>query len=513
MKTFILLLLLTIVWSSCTSTPSQEEKHTKKVPTATAPTPVATRPEALIPPRIENEPLKEATFAFREQYELEYDRIAYGMYLDNAYYFVVVNGTWSSPTFGDTPPENIKGTYQMGLVNAQNEVLIPIKFDKIYNLGGTANNLFEVEVQGKRGLYNHQGQAILEAVYDAIYPATMADHTWAYWRTGKQFGVLYGDGSIETLEQQPKDLVQNWEFHIGKKPIFPFVNLQELQEDNFDPMSIGIFVYPSYLYDLQITPEYETRWIYDGKSMGLNHSTANIKTLHTATTNTTLLTTFEETFVESRDYYTSQQTIVTLNQEYQPVDSALIQTIPQYPVCEERPTEVQAMSKDTIEVVQVAHTSEQAYEYQTTRRYYHLQADGQIQRLKTSSQYPAAQYTLLTEASFKGCFARQLTKEEIKARPEEDYADFEVSNHLSIEDLQYMRNEIYARHGYKFKSAKWQERFAQEPWYKATQDNVDALLSPLEKKNVQFLLRYEKTLKTQGNQIRSVKYEAGNYAG
>ncbi|MFK7798976.1 MAG: YARHG domain-containing protein [Aureispira sp.] len=512
MKTFILLLLSTIIWSACTSTPSQEEKHTKKVPTATAPTPVAIRPKALAPSKIENEQLKEATLAFKEQYELEYDHVAYGMYLDSAYYFVVVNGDWSPPMLGDAPVENMKGSYQMGLVNTQNEVLIPIKFDKIYNMGGTADNLFEVEVQGKRGLYNHQGQAILEVVYDAIYPATMADHTWAYWRTGKQFGVLYGDGSIETLEQQPKDLVQNWEFHIGKKPIFPFVNLKELLEDNFDPISIGIFVYPAYLYDLQITPEYETRWIYDHTSMGLNHSTADVKTLHKAT-NTTLLTTFKETFVESRDYQNIQQTIVTLNQEYQPVDSALIPSIQQYPVCEDSPTEVQARNNDTIEVVQVKHTSEQPYEYQTTRRYYHLQADGQIQLLNTSSQYPAAQYTLLTEASFKGCFARKLTKEEIKARPEDDYADFEVSNHLSVEDLQYMRNEIYARHGYKFKSAKWQERFAEESWYKATQDNVDALLSPLEKQNVQFLLRYEKTLKEQENQIRSVKYEAGNYAG
>ena len=485
----------------------------------TAPPPIASPvviptiapPTALQRSVIDEEAMQTATVQFKKKYGSQYSHIAYSLCIDSAYYFIVVNGAWSLEAQQEPLADGATRPYQMGMVNAQNNTLIPIKFDKIYNMGATAQNLLEVEWQGKHGLYNHRGIALLKEKYDVIYPATKAENTWAYWRQGDLFGVLYGDGSNDTLEQQPNDLVQNWAFNAEATSIIPFINVQKLLEDKQAVQGNGILVFPSYLYDLNIAPAYEYDWAYGTKSMGMINTEATIQTLTTDNT-TTLLTAFNQAFIQNRDYHEEQQSVVTVDQNYQPVDSILIQTLEFRPVCDV-PAQIRLVGIDTIEVAQVQKTPGQYYSYQTKLRYYHLQQNGQFKLLTTQGQYAASQYAPLTEASFKGCFAHSLTNEEIEALEKEEYLSFEVSAHLSVEDVQYMRNEIYARHGYQFKSKKWQERFAQESWYKATEEDVEHLLSPLEKRNAQFLLNYQETLKAKEKELRAIQYEAGNYAG
>lgn len=63
---------------------------------------------------------------------------------------------------------------------------------------------------------------------------------------------------------------------------------------------------------------------------------------------------------------------------------------------------------------------------------------------------------------------------------------------LTKYDLQTMRNEIFARHGYCFKKKDLRDYFENEDWY--VPDNVDVkdLLTTIEKKNIQLIKRYEK---------------------
>lgn len=58
-------------------------------------------------------------------------------------------------------------------------------------------------------------------------------------------------------------------------------------------------------------------------------------------------------------------------------------------------------------------------------------------------------------------------------------------------DLRLMRNSIFARHGYIFKSDDLTEYFSNFPWYKPTSPNVDNLLSPLEKENIAYIKKFE----------------------
>jgi hypothetical protein len=58
-------------------------------------------------------------------------------------------------------------------------------------------------------------------------------------------------------------------------------------------------------------------------------------------------------------------------------------------------------------------------------------------------------------------------------------------------DLIVIRNEIYARHGYKFKLQKLRDYFNQQGWYNPRYDNVESMLSVIEQKNVMFIKSFE----------------------
>ncbi|OPZ97496.1 MAG: hypothetical protein BWY70_01489 [Bacteroidetes bacterium ADurb.Bin408] len=55
------------------------------------------------------------------------------------------------------------------------------------------------------------------------------------------------------------------------------------------------------------------------------------------------------------------------------------------------------------------------------------------------------------------------------------------------EELETMKNEIYAAHGLKFKEEKWDAYFGGQAWYKRERENVDAYLNMVEKKNAELL--------------------------
>ncbi len=61
----------------------------------------------------------------------------------------------------------------------------------------------------------------------------------------------------------------------------------------------------------------------------------------------------------------------------------------------------------------------------------------------------------------------------------------------SMDNLRILRNAIFARHGYKFKSADLQEYFAGFDWYRSRFADVTAQLSSVEKKNIELIKALE----------------------
>lgn len=66
----------------------------------------------------------------------------------------------------------------------------------------------------------------------------------------------------------------------------------------------------------------------------------------------------------------------------------------------------------------------------------------------------------------------------------------EVSRFSSYE-LRLMRNEIFARHGYIFKSEDLRNYFNSQNWYQASYEDVNSMLSKIEKTNIDLIKKYE----------------------
>jgi hypothetical protein len=63
-------------------------------------------------------------------------------------------------------------------------------------------------------------------------------------------------------------------------------------------------------------------------------------------------------------------------------------------------------------------------------------------------------------------------------------------NGLNKWDIKIMRNEIFARHNYIFKTTDMKNYFQQQPWYQGLYNDVTKQLSPIERINVAFIKTY-----------------------
>jgi hypothetical protein len=64
---------------------------------------------------------------------------------------------------------------------------------------------------------------------------------------------------------------------------------------------------------------------------------------------------------------------------------------------------------------------------------------------------------------------------------------------MSSEDLDIMRNEIFAIHGYDFKSNKWREYFNSQNWYNPSNYFSIEHFSEIERKNIDLILKVSKS--------------------
>ena len=71
---------------------------------------------------------------------------------------------------------------------------------------------------------------------------------------------------------------------------------------------------------------------------------------------------------------------------------------------------------------------------------------------------------------------------------------------LSKGELQLMRQEIFARHGYCFSKKEFRQRFENEDWYVPDTTDIRGRLTDIEKKNIALIKRYEKYAEEYGDE-------------
>lgn len=74
-------------------------------------------------------------------------------------------------------------------------------------------------------------------------------------------------------------------------------------------------------------------------------------------------------------------------------------------------------------------------------------------------------------------------------------------DNLSKGELQMMRQEIFARHGYCFSKKEMRQRFENEDWYVPDTTDIRGRLTDIEKKNIALIKRYEKYAEEYGDEF------------
>ena len=71
---------------------------------------------------------------------------------------------------------------------------------------------------------------------------------------------------------------------------------------------------------------------------------------------------------------------------------------------------------------------------------------------------------------------------------------------LPKSELEFMRNEIFARHGYCFAKKELRQQFENEDWYVPNTVDIKGYLTDLEKRNIALIKRYEKYADDYGDE-------------
>lgn len=79
----------------------------------------------------------------------------------------------------------------------------------------------------------------------------------------------------------------------------------------------------------------------------------------------------------------------------------------------------------------------------------------------------------------------------------------EQIENLSIDEIRFLTNDLFARKGYKFKKGEVDSYYAEKPWYKPVKNNDEVVLSEIEKQNISLFQNRTLFLKNKREKLMS----------
>jgi hypothetical protein len=431
--------------------------------------------------------------------------------------------------------EKLYKSLRFGLIDDKGNELLPQIYEQIGNPGMIANEYVEVKKDGKFGLYNYAANKLIQPEYDVLYPSRIMEYV-AIGQKGNQFYKIYSDGKSKAFkENQPAPnyarLLKDYRYNTDNEYFgywTPTDPLENLGTDEFYVVGYGMTFIPSYLARLRIFEEPLDYNLLSWSEFGEDSTDLNVVDAKMRNDDVySMLTSFYSFSSEARGYDTERRHLVTFDKKNRIRSSKTILefsngslynfvandlTRPRVRFLNDSTVEVRSYVMNEVNGYDLAdrdpgvpsdqYTPEKKqvpYQNYTKYEYYTIAADGTVKAIK-DGYFPMTSAIVMTKEYLKGCFARLLTEEEAQLTElydeERSYTPiYSYTDHLSLNDLEYMRNEIYARHGMKFKDLGWAAAFKAFPWYKPTRSNVGSLLTPIEKKNLQLIQQMEKEIR------------------
>lgn len=440
-----------------------------------------------------------------QQLSQHYDSVVFFTQVNNQFLFYVVNGDWVYPyPYDSTQYES--GNYKMGVVTADNKVIVPVEYSKIYNPGGSFKDLIEVERNGMRGLFTINGRQLVPAEFEGIYP-TKASWAIAQLRKGNRYGWVNqaGEISFDKNSHADKNLFQSpiaTDAILGWKFVYPGSASVLIDMKGSAEQCDGIIVYPSFLRDLGVTRVAHPWVLNNANELGMGMTDTEIKIERAESLSDKLyglISFFMESGADARGYHFTQNDLLVLDSNMVKVDHLQKLSVKgdNLDPCTD------SRNGPSYRVVKAG--LYESNDGNGSYTYYSVNAEGKVEALRTDRTYSFTKFVKINEEYFANCRYESLPHESVDWN-DETSPNVVITLGLSTEELDIMRNEIFAEYGLKFKSPKWKAYFEKMPWYNPRFDNVDDQLTEIDKYNIKFILEYQQKFKDRLYKRDSIRY-------
>lgn len=402
------------------------------------------------------------------------------------------------------------GTFKYGLAAGPHNIILESVYDKIYNPNLVLKKCFEIRKDSKIGLVNYESGEILQPQFEYIFPGSNSANDVAYgFKNNKWFKISSSNiGLVKETEFDPVPILKALSFNIlnvGESMMFDSYYKYYTDEVN---EGRGVVIVPSYIEYLKLLPrDSYTDVILPNQGDCFGTDEARLNTSLQEKIKDKIISFFVsiyESGIDARGYQTEGKELIVYNKERNIINSVHLDAVDRSDYfCRESDYRI---VNDSIIEVKSNHSGynpiDNIYNFETQYTYHKISKDGSIKKLVSNRHFEFTKFILIDENHFKGCYAWSMEE------PNDEY-NMWISDHLSIHDLDIMRNEIFAEYGYKFKSEEWQKFFNGKPWYKPLYDNVDNLLSEIDKANIKLILRLKEQM--EGNEQKYTNKRQSNY--
>lgn len=381
----------------------------------------------------------------------------------------------------------------LGIIDSS-RILLPHDYDKIYNPDMLSEGIIEIEQNGKLGLFNYRTKEIIPCEYDLFFPPTM-NSAIALGKKGKAYYHIFSGGKTTQLgDSEPIPSYDQLEFDAFAVSDNWLRSAYRYNSDTYDPLEEGgILITPSYINVPNLMSDrLENLVLSTDEEFEVEKHAAKLVIEGGPQSNSSILaffSSFIEEGVEGREYQLEKHSIITGNGQKLNLDKLTLPEIynnERFYYCSNWSEKPEWINDSTFSVkLIVIHHSDSipVYRNMMVRNLYEVSKEGKMTQLDAPRFFDETKFVKMDDSWFMGCYFE-------KNKESKDYSTSLLqTNHLNIEALDIMRNEIFAEYGYRFKSKKWQEYFGKKDWYKPRFDNVDDMLSPIEKHNIDLILK------------------------
>lgn len=443
-------------------------------------------------------------FETAAQLKTKYDTVIWFAHDGAKNYFYVAKGKWEED-FDDRQKADTAKSYKMGLVGPDLKEIIPLEYDLIHNIGGTFPGLIEIEKDGKKGFYDLQGKIVLPVNYDQVFPID-DDANLAVLHKGDDYFYLKKDMTVsdkvdlKVTDFFPKIRMMGGAFDLAKvaSPIITEYNSREIQG--------AVYITPSYLADLNIARQVVTfknplrksvfEEVHTNYDVGAPDNVKDDNNWLTAS-----IYSIRDYFVGGRGEFYDSKNIVIVDKKRNRIFSQ--------PMAADytREEESGASLEGPCNVNTIRAINDSLYEvksgalmyldlYDSTKTitggaYYHylVISHNKLSELPDERFFGFTKYVKMDDSYLNACYNMVIGTGAYDDRKKQ------IIDRITPEMLRYMKNEIYADYGYRFKDKRWQVIFQSMPKYDLDSNgnpkpglaSVDDSLTAIDKYNINWI--------------------------